>query len=464
MTLNTFLAFFTTFTKAAFMNPVVESISQWKWNWFSDDHALVDFDTFDRASRGVLGSILLLKLLKWRHVATLGALVSVIGIATTPITQLLIEYPSHEVPLTPSAGLPNATSRSLESYQSRIGLTGSWSLDVSYYVSSGLVHPTNSRINNLEPICPSGNCAWEPFESIALCGKLVNITDHLNVTQVPYSTANQWTTWDDTINEDQLRLNGTLAYNVSLTANSEKYLVAPVSYTAYSVPVFQDSIAFANDSTLAKSRVAGYILAWADAGNSTYTNGNATRSDPWRWQAFEILYHVCINKYSVRVNKGTAHTEVISSTHDVTTDDNVDPISGSIVQVNCTATKLLKDGNQLTDCAQDDRNPTLGTLSLRGSEGRNFTADLRSLTLLGKYITHDSSGIWAWDGMKDMIVAGTSGVPTLADAVYGITSDDGITGDLGETEGRTERQLERLENLVNNLAVSITNGYVQYAP
>ena len=66
----------------------------------------MDFETFDKASRGVLGSVVLLKLLKWRHVATLGALISVIGIATSPVTQLLIEYPTHEVPLTPSPMLP----------------------------------------------------------------------------------------------------------------------------------------------------------------------------------------------------------------------------------------------------------------------------------------------------------------------------------------------------------------------
>jgi len=461
MTLNTFLAFFTTFTKAAFMNPVVECISQWKWNWFHQDRSLVDFETFDKASRGVLGSVVLLKLLKWRHVATLGALISVIGIATSPVTQLLIEYPTHEVPLTPSPMLPNATSASVENYQSRVGLTGSWSLDVSNYVSSGLVHPTDSRIKELEPLCPSGTCTWEPFESFALCAKLANISHHLHVTQVPYSTADQWTTWDSTINPDPLRLNGTLAYNVSFPAIDGEYFVAPVSYTAYSVPVFESSIAFANDSKLTKARVAGYRLVWTDAGNATYTNGNSTRHDPWRWQAFEMIYHVCVNKYLVRVDNGTAHTQILSSTYDVTNGDAGDSTTGSIVHVNCTATKLVSGEYMMTECAHDGRNPNLGVLSLRGSNGRNYTANIRSLTLLGKYITQDSSGIWAWDGMTDMFVAGSnSGVPTLADAVYGITNDDSIN-DLGEAEGKSERQLERLQNLVNNVAVSITNGYVQ---
>jgi len=66
ITLNSFIAFFTSLTKAAFMNPVAECISQLKWNWFEQERPLSDFETFDKASRGVLGSVFLLNLLKWR--------------------------------------------------------------------------------------------------------------------------------------------------------------------------------------------------------------------------------------------------------------------------------------------------------------------------------------------------------------------------------------------------------------
>jgi len=49
------------------MTPVAECISQLKWNWFEKERPLADFETFDKASRGVLGSIYLLGLLKWRY-------------------------------------------------------------------------------------------------------------------------------------------------------------------------------------------------------------------------------------------------------------------------------------------------------------------------------------------------------------------------------------------------------------
>ncbi len=66
MTLNTFVAFFSTLSKAAFMLPIAEAISQCKWNWFRRDQPLLDFETFDEASRGFLGSVALLGRVRWR--------------------------------------------------------------------------------------------------------------------------------------------------------------------------------------------------------------------------------------------------------------------------------------------------------------------------------------------------------------------------------------------------------------
>jgi len=68
ITLNTFVAFFSTISKAAFMLPIAEAISQCKWNWFHSDRPLADFETFDEASRGFWGSVALLSRLRWKCV------------------------------------------------------------------------------------------------------------------------------------------------------------------------------------------------------------------------------------------------------------------------------------------------------------------------------------------------------------------------------------------------------------
>jgi len=72
VTPNVFLAFFATFASATSMIPLAEAISQWKWNWIQkEDRPLADLQLFDDASRGVLGSVLLLRHLSYRYVAVL---------------------------------------------------------------------------------------------------------------------------------------------------------------------------------------------------------------------------------------------------------------------------------------------------------------------------------------------------------------------------------------------------------
>ena len=66
---NTFLALFSTLTRAAFTVPLVESVSQWKWNLFKErDHPLMDFQILDVSTRGFWGSCLLLYRRKWMYV------------------------------------------------------------------------------------------------------------------------------------------------------------------------------------------------------------------------------------------------------------------------------------------------------------------------------------------------------------------------------------------------------------
>ncbi len=66
LTLNTFVAFFTSLARVSFMFPVVEGLGQLKWMWFTSPQArpLADFALFDDASRGAFGSLRLLVRLK----------------------------------------------------------------------------------------------------------------------------------------------------------------------------------------------------------------------------------------------------------------------------------------------------------------------------------------------------------------------------------------------------------------
>ena len=64
ITPNSLVAVFTTLIKVMAMLPVADCIGQLKWVWFTrgKGRPLADMETFDSASRGILGSISLL----WR--------------------------------------------------------------------------------------------------------------------------------------------------------------------------------------------------------------------------------------------------------------------------------------------------------------------------------------------------------------------------------------------------------------
>jgi hypothetical protein len=58
--INSVISIFSTLVKSTLLIPVVAGISQLKWVWFRNEHRLSDFQIFDAANKGPLGSIILL--------------------------------------------------------------------------------------------------------------------------------------------------------------------------------------------------------------------------------------------------------------------------------------------------------------------------------------------------------------------------------------------------------------------
>jgi hypothetical protein len=59
ISINTLVAIMAAVVKSSLLLPVAECISQSKWLWYSKTRPLVDFESFDLASRGPWGSLLL---------------------------------------------------------------------------------------------------------------------------------------------------------------------------------------------------------------------------------------------------------------------------------------------------------------------------------------------------------------------------------------------------------------------
>ncbi|KAL1967365.1 hypothetical protein VTN77DRAFT_3149 [Rasamsonia byssochlamydoides] len=100
ITLNTVLAFLTTVSKAAFAYPVLVALSQMKWNWYATQkRPLSDFEAFDEASRGSLGSIKLLIATKGRLSSIIAATILLSSTVTSTITQAVVTSTNRYAPV-----------------------------------------------------------------------------------------------------------------------------------------------------------------------------------------------------------------------------------------------------------------------------------------------------------------------------------------------------------------------------
>lgn len=58
---NAFISLFSGFAKSALLVPTAQALGQMKWNWYSKgERKMIDFEILDSASRGALGSLMLL--------------------------------------------------------------------------------------------------------------------------------------------------------------------------------------------------------------------------------------------------------------------------------------------------------------------------------------------------------------------------------------------------------------------
>ncbi|PLB49033.1 hypothetical protein P170DRAFT_357764 [Aspergillus steynii IBT 23096] len=173
LTLNTIVSILATGSKSSLLCMVGTSIGQLKWNWLqgSRRHLLYDLQSFDDASRGPWGSLLVLlhRPKKERLLISLGAIITIASLAFDPFMQQIVNLSTRQV--------------SRESDGARVK-----QVDVPWRVSSGadiysaMVSSLNAGIwtggVKSDPICPSGNCTWPTFRSAGWCSKCEDFTSN----------------------------------------------------------------------------------------------------------------------------------------------------------------------------------------------------------------------------------------------------------------------------------------------
>ncbi|KAI8710873.1 hypothetical protein NCS52_01530100 [Fusarium sp. LHS14.1] len=156
---------------------VGSGIAQLKWVWFAEKpRKLADMSVFSGGSGGLQGAAELIYLLRVRHVAVLGALAVILTIAFDPFTQNLIEYYDGNIP----DELQVARLASNSNWTS-VGpqiISGVYSVPLSLKGNTynALLFSGRDEVVNPQVVCPTGNCTWDPFSTIAFQARCTNIS------------------------------------------------------------------------------------------------------------------------------------------------------------------------------------------------------------------------------------------------------------------------------------------------
>jgi hypothetical protein len=156
------------------MYTVGECISQLKWNWFYDSNGrkkkqLSDIQSFDTASRGPLGSVVVLLKHKRQSLVSLGAIIIVFALVFDPFMQQVITYRIRERVVETADSSNKAIATQVEDMFTYI-----LGLDTQSLVFAG-AWSDHSELPQIRTTCPSGNCTWEVFHSLEMCSHCEDI-------------------------------------------------------------------------------------------------------------------------------------------------------------------------------------------------------------------------------------------------------------------------------------------------
>lgn len=222
---------------------------------------------------------------------------------TSPLTQQAIDYPTRPVIYgTASVGATRHWTP-LEIADERMPVDAS--------LNQALHASTNSTPSPMDADCPTARCTFEPYESLAMCAKVADVSSYLEISM---------TEPDDGLTH--LEQDGEIR---NTTADGEPtpmcYVKLPNNITfdqnfphAFVSVVGNGSVAFEDDEAYDTALVNVFII---HTRSDDLRNDNPELppadtplpSDP-EFGAFEVMLHLCVNEYETAVEEGRSRTSV----------------------------------------------------------------------------------------------------------------------------------------------------------
>ncbi|KAK3319515.1 hypothetical protein B0T19DRAFT_467025 [Cercophora scortea] len=343
--LNSIVALLTTIGKAAFAISISEAMSQCKWNWLRRaEQPLSDFAAFDDGSRGWWGSLALMKVTRWRNYATLGALVTVLSIATSPITQQVVGYTVKY----PASSTMNATALAIRKWSHAPSTSEEdtrWQDESGYAVYQGMIGSITRPLTPIAPNCPTGNCTYPKFNSLGICVKTANITSHLQVTRRSPQNPNDW----DLTQPDFAPPNETSDYYVYLNDNC--YMYTPL-VIVWRNCFLNTSMTYAFNGTDAMaSRLLSIPIIYGLPDDPNLDTASLATPKSLQFRAIEVIFYFCVNTYEISFRQGVANTKTVASSAKQHPMSHAKP-----VEMDCEIDHI-HTGKSTSSCSYGSRDP-----------------------------------------------------------------------------------------------------------
>lgn len=329
ISLNTALSTLGTVMKGFMMVSVGSCLGQLKWIWYAQQkQKLHDFQVFDQASRGPWGSVLLLFRLKFWHLASVGAVSTILALASDSFVQQSVSYPlwddaqSHQIASVPST--------QAWSQFSTVQVGGGASLAPYFIFGITVPQPINAAVYDgvldsdignsasaIRPICPSGNCSFTPSASIGVCSQCASVSDLLSfMTDQDPSTSvtGRWVlpNGHEFVLYEGQNLFSNITTSVVDSTGLDTTNIAPLALNSDTVAAYNSL------GTLSNTSIIALTLP-----NTLY--------------AVDCMFYICSRSYnaSIRLNK---YQENVTSVHDrpVWTSNNAENAPGPGISLGFT--------------------------------------------------------------------------------------------------------------------------------
>lgn len=338
-TLNSFLALFTTMTKASFMIPVSVAISQSQWAWINKKpRPLYDVHVIDQASRGTWGSLVLLWRFRFQHVAVLGSLLFAFSAFTSPVTQLAISYPMRDIAV---AGEATAqVVREVRSPGDRLNMAGREAVYTALFADhTGFMEPIPySSVAAGAVFCSTGNCTFNHYGSLGICMNTANISSHLRVEE--YDSPDGANFNDSLVLSPDGLLPDRKVWKASLPGTAS---IAHQSKLSVYTDMLMGNLTYGfQDDPILRARIASYAImyttplvhdrTWWDLPKEMEPTIQEAMNnfEDFRHDATEIMFHLCVHTHETTVQNGAESTKVIESST-----EPLQPGTGPFLEMEC---------------------------------------------------------------------------------------------------------------------------------